>query len=407
MAEVGVAADRHRVFRLVLLQFVEYAPGHPRREFLGRQAIAPAHDARKRAELVRAGGVCFADRRDYILVERLAVCSRLLGPVQHGDAFRGRRNDLEQLVRRERAEQPHFHHAHLFAMMIDVVDHFFHRFSAGTHQHDHAIGILRAGIFIYVVLSSGQPGKLVHGSLHDPGHALVKWIDRLARLEIHVRVLRSAAYERMVRRQRACPVREHQLVVYHFPHHFGRHLLDLGDFVRSAETVKEMQDRHARFQRCRLGDQRHIHRLLHRIGGETGKAGRACRHHVAMVAENRQALGGQRTRCDVHHEGRELSGDLVHIGDHQQQALRCGKGGRQRAGLQRAVYRAGRAALALHLDDFRNRTPEIPDALGRPCIGIFAHRRRRGDRINRDHFVGHVGDIGGGFVAVDRNHARL
>ncbi len=115
--------------------------------------------------------------------------------------------------------------------MIEVVDDFLHRFRAGTHQHDHALGIRRTGIFIKMVLASGQCGELVHGSLHDPGHALVERVDRLARLEIHVRVLRSAAYEGMVRRQRAGAMREHQLVVYHFAHHFNRHLLDLGDFV--------------------------------------------------------------------------------------------------------------------------------------------------------------------------------
>jgi hypothetical protein len=34
----------------------------------------------------------------------------------------------------------------------------------------------------------------------------------------------------------------------------------------------------------------------------------------------------------------QLARDLVHIGDHQQQALRGGEGGGQRAGLQRAVH---------------------------------------------------------------------
>ncbi len=168
-----------------------------------------------------------------------------------------------------------------------------------------------------------------------------------------------------------------------------------------------MQDRHARFQRRRLRDQRHIHRFLHRIGDEIGEAGRTRRHHVAVVAEDRQALGSQRTRRHMHHERREFAGDLVHIGDHQQQALRCGKGGRQGTGLQSAVYRPGRAALALHLDDFGDGAPQILEALRRPGFGIFAHRRGRRDRIDRDHFVGHVGDIGGGLVAVDRHHARV
>jgi hypothetical protein len=47
----------------------------------------------------------------------------------------------------------------------------------------------------------------------------------------------------------------------------------------------------------------------------------------------------------------QLAGDLVHVGDHQQQTLAGGEGRRQRAGLQRAVHRAGGAAFRLHLDD--------------------------------------------------------
>ena len=47
--------------------------------------------------------------------------------------------------------------------------------------------------------------------------------------------------------------------------------------------------------------------------------------------------------------GQLLAGDLVHVGDHQQQALGGGVGGGQGAGGQRAVHRAGGAGLGLHL----------------------------------------------------------
>ena len=148
MAEVVVDADREMVFRLVLPQFIEHAPDHARREFLGRESIATAHHARHPGEPARSAHKGLADRRHHILVERLPVRTRFLGPVQHGDAFRRGGNDLEQCVRCERAEQTHLHHAGFFAMMIEVVDHFIHRLGAGTHQHDHAIGIRRAVIFI-------------------------------------------------------------------------------------------------------------------------------------------------------------------------------------------------------------------------------------------------------------------
>src|SRR5947209_17068455 len=43
--------------------------------------------------------------------------------------------------------------------------------------------------------------------------------------------------------------------------------------------------------------------------------------------------------------------------------------------------------------------------LGRPLVGELAHRRRRRDRINRDHFAEFVRHIGRGLVAVDRDEA--
>ena len=178
-------------------------------------------------------------------------------------------------------------------------------------------------------------------------------------------------------------------------------LLDLGDFVRGAEAVEEMQERDARFQRGGLRDQRHVHDFLHRIRGQHAEAGGARGHHVAVVAEDRERLRGQRARRDVEHRRGQLAGDLVHVGDHQQQALRRGEGGGQRPGLQRAVQRAGGAAFALHLDHRRHGAPDVGLLFGGPLVRPFAHGGGRRDRINGDDFVGLVGDVGGRFVAVD------
>ena len=92
---------------------------------------------------------------------------------------------------------------------------------------------------------------------------------------------------------------------------------------------------------------------------------------------------------------------LYMLGIISMQALRRGEGGRQRAGLQRAVHRAGGAALALHLDDVGDAAPDVGLALARPLIGELRHRRRRRDRIDRADLVDPVGDVGGGLVAVD------
>lgn len=48
-----------------------------------------------------------------------------------------------------------------------------------------------------------------------------------------------------------------------------------------------------RFECGGLGDERKIHYLLDGAGGEHGEAGRADGHHVAVIAEDGQRLGGQ------------------------------------------------------------------------------------------------------------------
>jgi hypothetical protein len=74
-------------------------------------------------------------------------------------------------------------------------------------------------------------------------------------------------------------------------------------------------------------------------------------HHVRVVAEDREPLRASDRAATWSTAGGQLAGDPGTCSDHQQQALRGGERRRQRAGLERAVQRAGGAALALHLDD--------------------------------------------------------
>ena len=95
-----------------------------------------------------------------------------------------------------------------------------------------------------------------------------------------------------------------------------------------------------------------VHDLL-RVGlGQHGKARLAAGIYVGMIAEDVQRMAGHGTGGHMEHGGQQLTGDLVHVGDHQQQALGRGERGGQRAGGQGAVHGAGRARLGLHLHNF-------------------------------------------------------
>ena len=82
--------------------------------------------------------------------------------------------------------------------------------------------------------------------------------------------------------------------------------------------------------------------------------------------------------------GQQLAGDLVHVGDHQQQALGCGVGGGQSARRQRAVDSAGGTGLRLHFDDLDGGAEDVFLALGRPLVHIVGHGAGRGGGVAPD-----------------------
>ena len=164
-----------------------------------------------------------------------------------------------------------------------------------------------------------------------------------------------------------------QLFVDHGAQIVGSKALDLGDLVRSAETVEEVHEGNARFKGGRGGDEGHVHDFLDRTGGQHAETGGAGGHDVAVIAEDGERVGGEGARRDMEHGGGELAGDLKHVGDHQEQALRCREGSCQRAGLQRAVDGSGGAAFALHLDHRRHGAPDVGFSAGGPLVRPFPH----------------------------------
>ena len=166
----------------------------------------------------------------------------------------------------------------------------------------------------------------------------------------------------------------HQIVVNHRPQIVRRELFDLGHFVRGPKTIEEMYKRQTGFQGSGLGNQGHVHHRLHGMRSQHREAGSPHGHHVLVVAKDRQPLSGQRPRRDMKNRRRKFAGDLVHVRDHQQQPLRRGKGGRQRAPLQRAVHCPGGAPLTLHFHYIRHRAPNVLLSFRRPLVRPLTHR---------------------------------
>ena len=152
-----------------------------------------------------------------------------------------------------------------------------------------------------------------------------------------------------------------------------------------AETVKEVDERHTALNGRQVRHRGQVHDLLGVGLGQHGEAGLAGGVDVAVIAKDVQRLGGDGTGRNIKDAGQLLGCDLVHVGDHQQQALGCGEGGGDGAGAKRTVNRTGRAGFGLHLDHLDLVAEDVFQAGGRPLVDRISHRAGGRDRVNRRH----------------------
>ncbi len=373
-------------------EVLEHADDHRGSGVFRRQAIAAAHDE---------GGVLLAVESFLnVKVEGFAGGAGFLGAVKHGDALGGGGDGGHQVLHRERTVEVYRNEAHLLALGQHVVDGFLGGLGNGTHGDDDAVGILGAIVVEQVVFTAGDFRNLGHVFLHDFGHGLIVAVAGLAVLEENVAVFSHAAgYGSLGSEGAAAELCQRVAVEKRSQVILLKHL-DFLDFVRGTETVEEVYERYARLDGRQVGDAGKVHYFLNRALGQHGEAGLSHGHYVLVVAENRQGVRGDGAGRNVEYGRQHLAGDFIHVGNHQQQTLRCGVGGGQRTGLQRAVHGAGGAALALHFLHHYSFAKDVFATCGSPFVNVFCHRRRGGDGVNGGHFREHVAHVGGCLVTV-------
>ena len=140
--EVGDAvpdAEGEVVARPGLAELVVHGLDHGRRELLGREAVAAAHDPRH-------GAAGLGERGEHVEVQRLAERARLLGAVEHGqgpDRLRQRRHEV---LRREGPIKADLDEAHLLAGPHEVQGGLVRRFAPRAHHDDDALGVRRTHV---------------------------------------------------------------------------------------------------------------------------------------------------------------------------------------------------------------------------------------------------------------------
>ena len=195
-----------------------------------------------------------------------------------------------------------------------------------------------------------------------------------------------------------------QLLVDHRPQVVVGQRLDLGHLVGGAEAVEEVQERHAALQRGRLGDQREVLGLLHRVRAQHAQsrsAGRPSRRSDRRRSTGRASASVRAVTCMQN--GVSSPAILYMLGIISSRPCDAVNVVVSAPACSAPCTAPAAPAFGLHLRHLRDRAPDVSPALGRPLVRELAHRRRRRDRVDRDDLAQAMGHGSGCFVGVERN----
>ena len=290
------------------------------------------------------------------------------------------------------------------ALGIEGVDGFLNGLADRTHGDYNMLRVGRADVVEQLVIGANLFIDLAQIFLDDAGNGFIVLVAGFSCLEEHVGVLSGALQEGAFRIHGVFAEVVDGVHIQHILQVVVIPDFNLLNFVGSTETIKEMQEGNLALNGGQMCRRAQVHNLLNTAGAEHREAGLAAGVNVLMVAEDGQRVGSQGTGGDVEHAGEQLACNLVHIGDHQQQALGSGIGGGQRARGQRTVHRTGRAGLRLHLNYLNGIAEDVFQAVCRPLVGNFRHGGGRCDGVNRRYIRKRVGYMCGGIVTVHGFH---
>ena len=361
------------------------------RGVLGGQAVAAADNEDVVAAL---------EEGFHVGEQGLSHGTGLLGAVQDGDAADALRENGEEVLLGERTIQVAGDETVLAAAACEVVDGFLDGFGDGTHGYDDVFGGGVTVVLEGTVTAAGEFGDFSHIAGHDVRNGVIALVAGFHGLEVNVTVLGGAAGDGGVRVQGALTELGKGLFRYHgLEFLFGKGF-DLLDLVAGTETVEEVQERQAGLDGAQVSDGGQVLGFLDGTGGQHAETGLAAGHDVLVVTEDGEGVAGQGAGAHVEHGGQHFAGDLVHVGDHQEQTLGGGKGGSKSTSLEGTVHGTGGAGLALHLRYFHSLAPEVLFTVGGPLVDVFGHRRGRRDRIDSSMLAEQVGNVRGGIVTI-------
>ena len=393
-------ADGKAVLGLVLCKVVVYCEYRCRRSILGAETVAAADD-------LYAAYALACECGNNVKIQRLAQCAGLFCSVEDRDLLYGLGDSCYKVLCNERSVKTNFDKTDLFACGVHVVDDLFRNVADRAHGDDNAVSVGSAVVVEGLVVCAQLFVDLVHVLLNDSGESVVVGVASLSVLEEDVAVLGRAAEHGVLGVDRALSESVYCVHVDHILEVFVVPSLDLLDLVGGTEAVKEVKNGHSALDSRKVSNGAEVHDLL-RVGlSQHCKSGLTACVYVGMIAENVQRMGSNAACGNVDNAGQQLAGDLVHVGDHEQQTLGCSVGGGERTGCKRAVNGACGACLGLHFHNLYSLAEDVDSRLaenvlvgGGPGVCDLSHGRGRRDGVDSGNFGERVRNVRGSGVAV-------
>ena len=265
---------------------------------------------RKRVKLAAFKGC------DNVKIHRVADGAGLFGAFKNGNRFCACGDSAKEVLNRERTVKVNLNKTNLFAVGVKVINRFFARTGNRAHGYDYMFCIGCAVVVEQAVVGAQFGVNLVHVLLNNFGKGFVVFVGGLFNLEENVGVLGGTALFGVFGVERTVTELFNRLFIEHFVKVFIVPNLDFLNFVRGAETVEEVNKRNTAFNGGKVRYRAKVHNLLRVVGAKHRNAGLTAGVNVAVLAENRKGVAGNRTRRYVDNAGEQFARDFIKVGDH-------------------------------------------------------------------------------------------
>ncbi len=337
-------ADGEGVDGVLGAEVLEDGDGHAGGEVLAAETVAAADDG-------DVGQLGALDGGGDIEVEGLTGGGGILAAIEDGDALDGLGQDLQEVLSGPGAVEAAADDTDLGAVLVQVGDGLHDDLAAGSHTDDDVLGVLGSKVLEESVALTEGGGELLEDLVDDVGDLLVEVVGGFDGLEVDIGGLGGTSEGGVVGVEGALSVLGDGVPGDELLHGLLGNHADVDGLVGGTEAIEEVAEGDLGAQGGDVGDEGHIVGLLDGLGGEEGEAGGAGSHDIGVVTVDVEGLAGDGTGSDVEDAGEELTGDLVHVGDHEEEALGGGEGGAEATGGEGAVDGTGGTGLGLHLDD--------------------------------------------------------